>query len=132
MLTADRNTLTTTAELITVPVAAGVKIFAGALVVANATGYAQPGGVATTLTYLGRAEQFVDNTAGANGALTVQVRRKVAFYWANSVTDPVTQASFGKTCYVVDDATVSATNGANTQSAAGIVVGLDAYGVWVN
>lgn len=132
MLTADRNTLSTAGELITVPVAAGAKIYAGALVAASATGYAQPGGVATTLTYLGRAEQYADNTGGAAGAITVQVRRKRAFYWQNSGTDPVTQASLGKTAYIVDDQTVSATNGGNTQSAAGIVVGLDANGVWID
>lgn len=132
MLTADRNTLSTAGELITVPVAAGAKIYAGALVAASATGYAQPGGVAATLTYLGRAEQYADNTGGAAGAITVQVRRKRAFYWQNSGTDPVTQASLGKTAYIVDDQTVSATNGGNTQSAAGIVVGLDANGVWID
>jgi hypothetical protein len=132
MLTADRNTLSTEGVLITVPVAAGAKIFAGALVAANATGYAQPGAVATTLTYIGRAEQYADNTGGAAGAITVQVRRKRAFYWQNSGTDPVTQASLGKTAYIVDDQTVSATNGGNTQSAAGIVVGLDANGVWID
>lgn len=131
MLTQDRNTLTTEGKLINVPVAAGVKIFAGALVAASATGYAQPGGVATTLTYLGRAEQYADNTGGAAGAISVQVRRKQAFYWANSGTDPVTQASVGKPCYIVDDQTVSATNGANTQSAAGTVLSVDANGVWV-
>ena len=132
MLTQDRNTLTSEGELVNIPVAAGAKIFAGALVAVSATGYAQPGAVATTLTYVGRAEQYADNTGGAAGAITVQVRRKQAFYWANSGTDPVTQASFGKTAYIADDQTVSATNGGNTQSAAGIVVGLDAYGVWID
>jgi hypothetical protein len=130
-LTADRNTFSSDGVLIAVPVAAGVKIFAGALVAANATGYAQPGAVATTLTYLGRADQFVDNTGGANGAATVMVRRRRAFYWQNSATDAVTQASVGKVCYIADDQTVSATNGANTQSAAGIVLSVDANGVWV-
>lgn len=130
-LTQDRNTLEKEGVMIAVPVAAGVKIFAGALVVANATGYAQPGAVATGLTYLGRADQYVNNTTGAAGAQTVTVRRYRAFYFANSATDPVGQASQGKPCYVVDDQTVSATNGSNTQSPAGIVLGVDAGGVWV-
>lgn len=131
MLNADRNTQSRDGELIAVPVAANAKIFAGALVAANATGFAVPGAVATTLTYLGRADGFVDNTGGANGAVTVPVRRLRAFYWQNSGADPVTQASQGKVCYIADDATVSATNGGNTQSPAGIVIGLDANGVWV-
>lgn len=132
MLTADRNTLQADGQLIALPVAAGAKIFAGALVVANATGYVAPGSTATTLTYLGRAEEYVDNTAGADGAVTVRVRRGKAFYWKNSAGDAVTQASLGKPCYIVDDETVSKTNaGGNTQSLAGTVIGVDAGGVWV-
>lgn len=130
-LAADRNTQRQDADVISVPVAAGAKIYAGALVVANATGYAAPGSKALNLTYLGRADEYMDNTGGADGAVSVRVRRRNAFYWANSATDAVTQASLGKPCYIVDDQTVSGTNGANTQSAAGVVVGLDANGVWV-
>lgn len=129
-LTKDRNTQMKDADLIPVPMAA-VKIFAGSLVAANATGYATPGAVATTLTYLGRAEETVDNTGGAAGAKTVLVRRGKAFKFANSGADPVTQASMGKVCYIVDDETVALTNGTSTRSAAGIVVGVDSDGVWV-
>lgn len=130
-LAADRNTPMKDGELIAAPVAANVKIYAGALVAANATGYATPGATATTLTYLGRAEESADNTGGADGAKTCLVRRRTAFKFKNSGADAVTQASLGKACYIVDDETVAATNGGNTRSAAGIVVGLDADGVWV-
>lgn len=130
-LTADRNTPMKDGELISVPVAANAVIHAGGLTVADATGYAAPGSVATTLTYLGRAEESVDNTGGANGAKTVLVRRKKAFKFANSGADAVTQAELGKTCYVVDDQTVAKTNGTNTRSAAGTVLGVEADGVWV-
>ena len=131
-LSADRNTPMKDGELISVPVAASKKIFAGALVAANATGFATPGATATTLTYLGRAEEYVDNSTGADAAKTVMVRRGKAFKFKNSAGDAVTQASLGKVCYIVDDETVSATNaGGNTQSAAGTVVGIDTDGVWV-
>lgn len=130
-LTKDRNTNMKDGELIGVPAAANAVIFAGGLTVANSTGYAAPGSVATTLTYLGRAEEAVDNTGGANGAKTVMVRRGKMFKFANSGADPVTQASLGKVCYIVDDETVAATTGGATRSAAGIVLGLDADGVWV-
>ncbi|MBT0664773.1 hypothetical protein KI809_10720 [Geobacter pelophilus] len=131
-LTADRNTQMKDGELIAVPMATNKKIFAGSMVAANATGFATPGATATTLTYLGRAEEFKDNTGGADGAKTVLVRRKHAFKWKNSAGDAVTQAELGKTCYIVDDETVSKTNaGGNTQSAAGKVVGVDSDGVWV-
>ena len=112
------------------PIAAAKKIFAGSLVAANATGYATPGAVAATLTYLGRAEETVDNT-GADGALSVLVRRGKAFKFANSAADAVTQASMGKVCYIEDDQTVSATSATGARSAAGIVIGVEAGGVWV-
>lgn len=48
-LTRDRNTHMQDAGVIPVPVAAGVKIFAGALVATNATGHCVPGSVATDL-----------------------------------------------------------------------------------
>ena len=99
--------------------------------VANSTGFAAPGSVATTLTYLGRAEEYVDNTGGANGDKTVQIRRRKAFKFKNYATDLVTQASLGKTCYIVDDETVAATNGGNTRSAAGAVLGIETDGVWI-
>lgn len=130
-LTADRNTPLKDGELIPTPVAANAKIFGGALVVANATGFAAPGSVATTLTALGRAESFVDNTGGADGAKTVLVRRKSAFKFANHGADLIVQADTGKTCYVVDDQTVAKTNGGATRSAAGRILAIEADGVWV-
>jgi len=95
-LAADRNTPMKDAELIAVPVAANAVIHAGGLTVANATGYAAPGSTATTLTYLGRAEEAVDNTGGAAGAKTVNVRRGKAFKFKNSGADAVTQAEVGQ------------------------------------
>lgn len=129
--TADRNTPLKDGEIIAVPVEANVVIRAGVIVCANAAGNGIEGAVATTLTYLGRAEASVDNTGGAAGAVTVQVRRGLLFQWANSADDPVTQASLGKLCYVEDNQTVADTNGGNTRSVAGTVLGLDANGVWV-
>ncbi|SDI53608.1 hypothetical protein [Propionivibrio dicarboxylicus] len=130
-LAADRNTHMRDNGLIPVPVAANAKIFAGSMVVANAAGYAAPGSTAATLTYLGRAESFIDNTGGADGAKIVLVRRHKAFKWANLGTDAVTQAEFGKTCYIVDDQTVAKTSDTAARSAAGKVVGVDSDGVWV-
>lgn len=131
-LSKDRNTPMKDGELISVPMATNKKIYAGSLVAANATGFATPGATATTLTYLGRAEESVDNTGGADGAKSIMVRRGKAFKWKNAAGDAVTQAEMGKTCYITDDETVSKTNaGGNTQSAAGKVVGVESDGVWV-
>jgi hypothetical protein len=130
-LTADRNTPLKDTECLGVLVAGGVKIFAGALVCANATGFATPGATATTLTYLGRAESYVDNTVGIDGAQTLIVRRHRAFKWVNSAADPVSQANLGQIVYIVDDQTVAKTNGANTRSPGGKLVGIDTDGVWI-
>ncbi|CAA0103524.1 hypothetical protein [Zhongshania aliphaticivorans] len=130
-LSADRNTPTKLGTLLAFPVAASTTIYAGALVAANASGFVVPGAAATTLTYLGRAEEYVDNSAGANGDVTVLVRRGQPFKFANSGTDPVVQASLGKPCYIEDDETVAKTDDESSLSVAGIVVGLDADGVWV-
>jgi len=130
-LTADRNTPKKDGELISVPVAANAKCFAGGLAVADANGYAAPGSTALNLTYLGRFEEQVDNTGGANGDKSVLVSRGKAFKFGNSGADPVTQASLGKVCYIVDDETVAATDGVGTRSAAGVVIALDTNGVWI-
>jgi len=131
MLSADRNTKMKDAEVIEVLLAANAVVYAGGMAVADANGYGDKGSTATTLTYLGRFEEAVDNTGGANGDKTAIVRRNKAFKWKNSGTDPVTQASLGKVCYIEDDETVAATDGTSTRSAAGVVVGVDADGIWV-
>ena len=41
------------------------------------------------------------------------------------------QADVGKTCFILDDATVAKTNGTNTRSECGVVVQVDTAGVWV-
>jgi len=130
-LTADRNTQMKDPTLFAFKVAAAAKIYAGALVVANASGYAAGGSTAATLTYLGRADESVDNTSGSNGDQLIRVRRGQAFKWANHGADAVTQAEIGKTCYIVDDQTVAKTSNSSARSAAGIVLAVDADGVWV-
>lgn len=129
--TQDRNTPLRETELVAVLVAANAIIPAGVIVAANATGFGTNGATSATLTYLGRSEEPVDNTGGADGAKTILVRRGKAFKWANLAADLVTQASLGKVCYIADNQTVAATNGTNTRSIAGTVLGVDADGVWV-
>ncbi len=124
-------------ELFTAPVAAGARIYAGGIVVANDDGYVEPGKAGAGLAYLGRAEAAADNAGGADGAKTVPVRRGRAHRWENSATDPVTQASLGRLCYVADDETVARTSGGGSRSAAGVVIGIEGSdapqgaGVWV-
>lgn len=128
-LTQDRNTTMKATEVLVVPMAANTRIFAGALVVANGTGFAAPGSTALNLSYLGRAEEFVDNRGGTAGAAHIEIRHGKAFCWANDGT--ITQAHLFKTAYIVDDETVAAGDATGTRSAAGRIVGIDTHGVWV-
>lgn len=129
-LTAPRNTSERGGAVLGFPVKANAKIFVGALVVLSA-GFAAPGSVATTLIAAGRAEETADNTGGADGAITVQVRRGTFKFGNSASTDLIAQADVGADCYIVDDQTVAKTNGSNTRSRAGKIVAVESDGVWV-
>ena len=131
-LAADRNTPAREGGMIHRPVAASTLIWAGALACQNATGFAVPGATAIGLVVLGRAEERVDNSAGADGDLTIRIKRGV-FRFANSAgADEITGADIGSLAWIVDDQTVAKTNGTNTRSLAGTVDDVDAQGVWVD
>jgi hypothetical protein len=111
--------------------AAVAKIFGGALVMLNASGYATKGQTALALVGIGRADEQVDNTGGSAGDLNVRVSEGT-FVWANSAsTDLITIADIGKVCYAVDDQTVAKSSGSGTRSPAGIIVDVDSTGVHV-
>lgn len=129
-LSKPRDTIERGRDLLVIPVAAATTIFQGALVALNAAGYAVPGSVATTLKAAGRAEETVDNSAGAAGALSVRVKRG-AFKFKNAAADPCVQGDTLADCYIVDDEAVAKTNGANTRSKAGKILEVEATGVWV-
>ncbi|WP_334128273.1 hypothetical protein [Sneathiella sp.] len=117
--------------LFTDPVAAAKKIYAGALVCLDASGNATPGAVSATLKARGVARETVDNSAGGAGAATVTTAKGI-FPFANSAdTDEITRADIGGTAYIVDDQTVAKTHATNARSAAGKIMDIDEYGVWV-
>lgn len=129
-LTKDRNTPRRAGDQVADPVAAGATIHAGALVVLNSSGYAAPGSTATGLTARGRAEHHVDNSGGADGDETVEIRRGI-FRFTNSGSDTIDRTHIGGQAYIVDDETVAATDGTGSRSAAGEIVDVDSDGVWV-
>ena len=108
------------------PLEDGVKIWKGTLVAiyisGGTAGEIAPGKVSTTMRALGRATKTVDN-ADDDEVLEVQAG---AHWWDNSAGDPVDVTSIGSLCYIEDDQTVSATDGASTQSPAGKVMDVDA------
>lgn len=125
-LAKDRNTPQREGDQFVYGVAASTKIYAGSLVCVNASGYAVPGSVATTLKVVGRAEEQVDNSAGADAAKTITVRRGT-FKYANA--GDVTIAHLETNIYINDDQTVSSVS--TGKSVAGKCVAVDADGVWI-
>lgn len=129
-LNTERHTAMRKGDLREEPVAATVKIWAGALVMRNAAGFLTKGATATGCVGVGRAERTVDNN-GAAGAATAEYRVGT-FLFANSAAgDLITLADIGKACFIVDDQTVAKTDGTGTRSRAGIVDGVEGTGVWV-
>lgn len=127
----DRNTPYRNPDEVGFPVAAATSIDAGKIIVLNA-GYAEEGSAAVSLVAVGRSEEAVDNSAGADGDKTVRVLRKKQFKFDNSAAaDEITQADVGNTCYIVDGSTVAKTDDTGARSAAGQIMGVDAGGVWV-
>ncbi len=127
-LTSDRLTPERAGVDYAEPVAAGARIYAGALVVLNAADFAAPGSTATGLRARGIAQESVDNSGGLDGDLTVRLKRGV-FRLANDGT--VTRADIGSQAWIVDDQTVANNSATNTRSAAGTIRDVDADGVWV-
>jgi hypothetical protein len=130
-LTADRATPKRHGRDLNLPVATNAIIFAGAIVALSATGFAVKGAVATTLKGVGVARRSVNNTGGADGAVSLAVERGVWQFGNSASTDQITLADVGASCYIVDDQTVAKTNGGATRSVAGVIRDVDANGVWV-
>lgn len=128
--TQDRNTNARAGQVLNFPVAAATKIFAGTLVAINAAGNAVPAADAAGLKVVGRAQEFVDNSAGAAGDLSVDVARGV-FPFDNSVADAVTAAELLRIVYVEDDQTVGKVGG-DDKIAAGLAVAIEGDQVWVD
>ena len=130
-LTQGRNTAEALGPLRVGAVAASTTIFAGAMVMANASGFVLEGQTATGLVGLGRAERGVDNAAGADGDAQVDYKPGTFRFDNSAAADEITAADIGKPCYAVDDQTVAKTDGTGTRSPAGTVDSVDANGVWV-
>lgn len=119
---------------------ASVVVYDGALIVMSA-GYGKPGVAGLGLQAVGVARLPVASytggaTDGANFVGTnfnqIKVEQGV-FRLNNSASgDLIAQANVGQICYVVDDQTVALTNGTGTRSPAGVIMEVDAGGVWVS
>lgn len=118
-LTRDRVTSYREGVEMDFPVAAGTKIFAGSLVCVNADGFAVPAADTSGYVFVGVALEQVDNSAGANGAKSLRVRREGVFEFDAA---SITQAMVGDPMYVVDDHTFDDAAGPTNDIKVGLLV----------
>jgi hypothetical protein len=128
-LTADRNTPRLEGDERTGTLGATQEIFAGAMLMRNATGDLIEGATATGAFGVGMALER--KTSVGAGATSIRYRTGIFRFANSSAGDLITKADIGAACYIVDDQTVAKTNGTNTRSPAGLIDGVDAQGVWV-
>lgn len=125
-LTRERNTLKLgdgiVPEQLEIPVASSTRIFAGALVVRNTSGYAVPAFESALIAPAGVATQTVDNRTGASGDKLIEVRPGVFGFINSGGGDAITIADCGAAAYMVDDQTVAKTDGSGSRSVAGRIV----------
>lgn len=112
-------------------VAAAVIIFRGALIAKNAGGYIVPAADTAALKVVGVSEQHVDNSAGANGALTVTYTTGLDVE-LNNAGGAIVQASKHAACYVSDDQSVTTAAVAAQDVIAGVVTEFTTTKVWVH
>jgi hypothetical protein len=111
-LTADRQTKLKIPGLKAYPVKAATTIYAGSIVMLDATGFAVPGANTASCVCAGIARERAVGGA-ANGDVWVRVEAPII---AELAATGLTQAALGRPVYVVDDQTVNA-------AAANVVVG---------
>ena len=85
-------------------VAASTTIFQGALLALDAGGSLIPAANTASLAFAGVAQDYVDNSAGADDVLSCTVQRGHAEWFAQT---GLVQAQLGKNVFVTDDQTVT-------------------------
>src|SRR5690242_19742481 len=100
-------------------VGAGVKIYKNAAIAKNAAGFLVPAAATLGLRFVGVAQEQADNTAGADGAISVKYITAVSIKFKNDGTSPIAQANlYTGVVYIKDDQTVQAS------SSKGVVAGV--------
>jgi len=130
-LSADKLTEYTEGVDISIPVDDGDKIYEGAMVCVNASGYAVVGADASGLIFMGIAREQADNTSGSDGAINVTVRRRglfnMTFHTAISI------ANVGDNVFIYDDGTVDLTGNVTYNIFVGVIAKyIDTTHAWVD
>ncbi|MCS7272754.1 MAG: hypothetical protein NZ550_01220 [Fimbriimonadales bacterium] len=94
--------------IVAYPVKANTRIWKGALVCVDSTGYLVPASDATGLRFVGVAFESVDNTGGSNGAKRCRVIKRGSFVY-NRIGN-FSQADVGLTVRAISDNEVAKTS----------------------
>jgi hypothetical protein len=130
-LTSDRNTEYSLGDLLSIPVAAGSRIFAGALVCSNAGGYAVRAADSAGLVFEGVATAQADNRNGEAGDVRVVVRRRGRYRLDCAST--LDQSALSAQVYAVDDHTVGVAEDVAHSVAVGVIDKVESAGeCWVS
>ena len=111
------------------PVEGAARIYHGSLIVASASGHAQPATDTAGRRVLGVATTAVNNTDGADGDETVVGHRGHLEWFAST---GLTQAQVGANVFAVDDETVSDGAATTNSVAVGTLLALDGSSVLVH
>ena len=129
-LTADKKSEFMEGEIIVLPVAASTKIFAGSFVCVNSGGFVVPGADTSGLVFAGVAREYADNSAGANGAVSVKVQRRGL---VKSVTGTISAANIGNKVFLLDDQTAALAAGATNDIFCGVIARfIDSTHAWLD
>jgi hypothetical protein len=113
------------------PAYQAVKIYGGALVMLNATGYIIPGADTASCIFAGVATKQVDNSSGSSGD-------KTAEYWRNglflmTLDTAITRANVGDQVYLVDDQTVDLVANVTNNIFCGVIAEyMDTTHAWID
>jgi hypothetical protein len=117
------------------PVAANVVLYKGAQVALNANGYLVPAAATLGLRVVGVVDtgsgEHIDTTGMNDGDVQAKVQLAIWKFQNSSGGDAITQADVWKRCFAVDDQTVAKTDGGVPRPVAGVIVAVDASGVFV-
>jgi hypothetical protein len=114
---------------------AATKIFSGALVMINSSGYATKAAAASgnnALVVAGIAEETVDNSGGSAGDLSIRVRACddcEAYGFTNDGSAAVDITHVGGIAYVIDDNTVGNAQTSTNRPLAGYIHSVDDDGL---
>ena len=130
-LSADKMVTRRDGQLMNGPVAASTKIYGGALLAFDADGYLALAADTANFVFAGVADEYVDNSAGADGALNCTFRKKGDILMKTATV--VAQTNVGDNACLVSDDTVDLVGDTTNDVVAGVIVEfVDTTHVWVD